>query len=72
MLQYIIGAVTRIQKLIALSGEVGGFFLLKTEKIPIFNIKMNFHRLTLSRKFRKQNPDSGNLWERDFRKQNPE
>ena len=28
--------------------------------------------LTLSRKFRKQNPDSGILWERDFRKQNPD
>ena len=28
--------------------------------------KSNFLYLTLSRKFRKQNPDPGNLWKRDF------
>ena len=33
MLKYIIGAVTRIQKLIAWSGEVGGFFLIKTVEL---------------------------------------
>ena len=30
--------------------------------------KSNFLYLTLSRKFRKQNPDSGNLWEREIYK----
>ena len=47
--------------------EVFGLFVAWT----VWSIR-SVKSLTLSRKFRKQNPDSGNLWERDFRKQNPD
>ena len=47
--------------------EVFGLFVAWT----VWSIR-SVKSLTLSRKFRKQNPDSGNLWERVFRKQNPD